>query len=201
MTSTDAIATTGVVAGTGVIAGTDPTAVITVDMGGTTTRAGVCRDGALLPGAVRFATPKPTPGGSIRDEHLDAVAGAVAQLRLAHPEIGDLGVAVGATDARPEALAKIELDTGGAKTAGVLEGAGTGAKRKVVVDQFDHRAGGALVFDGSKVAAAVRFPRFREGDARPGIGQIDPDKWVLLVRSHRDVVARLITADELRFEH
>lgn len=97
MTSTDAIATTGVVAGTGVIAGTDPTAVITVDMGGTTTRAGVCRDGALLPGAVRFATPKPTPGGSIRDEHLDAVAGAVAQLRLAHPEIGDLGVAVGAT--------------------------------------------------------------------------------------------------------
>ena len=28
---------------------------------------------------------------------MDAVAGAVAQLRLAHPEISDLGVAVGAT--------------------------------------------------------------------------------------------------------
>ncbi|MEJ3744881.1 ROK family protein [Actinomycetes bacterium KLBMP 9797] len=73
-------------------------ASICVDMGGTTTRIGVCAGGRLLPGTVRFATPKPPPGGSIRTEHLDRIADAVRRVRTAAPGPAyDVGLAVGAT--------------------------------------------------------------------------------------------------------
>ncbi|TDC86144.1 ROK family protein [Micromonospora sp. KC606] len=73
-------------------------ASICVDMGGTTTRIGVCVGGRLLPGPVRFATPKPPPGGSIRAEHLDRIADAVARVRSETPgRAREVGLAVGAT--------------------------------------------------------------------------------------------------------
>lgn len=69
--------------------------VICVDMGGTTTRVGRCAGDRLLPGTVRFPTPKPAPGGSVRESHVDQVAKVVEQVR------GDgdheVGLAVGAT--------------------------------------------------------------------------------------------------------
>ncbi|MFI9644286.1 ROK family protein [Micromonospora sp. NPDC051925] len=73
-------------------------AVICVDMGGTTTRIGVFANGRRLPGAVRIATPKPARGGSIRTEHLDQIADAVARVRFEAPGQGhEVGLAVGAT--------------------------------------------------------------------------------------------------------
>ncbi|MFY1583740.1 ROK family protein [Micromonospora sp. WMMD734] len=75
---------------------TDP--VICVDMGGTTTRIGAFAGGRRLTEVARFATPKPSPGGSIRDEHLDRIAGAVTRLRDATPgQLREVGIAVGAT--------------------------------------------------------------------------------------------------------
>jgi threonine dehydrogenase-like Zn-dependent dehydrogenase/predicted NBD/HSP70 family sugar kinase len=74
------------------------TAAICVDMGGTTTRVGVSGGERLLPGTVRFDTPKPAPGGSIRQAHLDRVAVAVERVRRAGPGgLREVGVAVGAT--------------------------------------------------------------------------------------------------------
>ncbi|MFY1701882.1 ROK family protein [Micromonospora sp. WMMA1923] len=76
---------------------TDTTSIC-VDMGGTTTRIGVCAEGRLLPGTVRFATPKPVAGSSIRDAHLDRIAEAVSRVRSATPvPTRAVGLAVGAT--------------------------------------------------------------------------------------------------------
>ncbi|MDG4765744.1 ROK family protein [Solwaraspora sp. WMMD406] len=70
------------------------TASIVVDIGGTTTRIGVHRDGALLPGTVRF----PTPKLGARDRHLDRIATEVDRLRASHPDrLRRVGVAIGAT--------------------------------------------------------------------------------------------------------
>jgi threonine dehydrogenase-like Zn-dependent dehydrogenase/predicted NBD/HSP70 family sugar kinase len=66
-------------------------AYIVVDMGGTTTRVGVWRDGALQPGVRRFPTPKDS------DAHLDAVAAVAEQFRAEDPALSTVGVAVGAT--------------------------------------------------------------------------------------------------------
>lgn len=73
--------------------------VICVDMGGTTTRIGRCAGGRLLPGTVRFATPKPGRGGSVREAHLDRVAALVEDMRRGAAAGGprDVGLAVGAT--------------------------------------------------------------------------------------------------------
>src|SRR6185295_19011454 len=68
---------------------------ICVDMGGTTTRVGLCEDERLLPGAVRFDTPRAASGESIRESHLDRIASVVEQLRRG--EVREVGVAVGAT--------------------------------------------------------------------------------------------------------
>lgn len=76
------------------------TADIVVDMGGTTTRMGVWHADRLLGDVVRFATPKPDGGASIRDRHLDEIAHQVARLRARHhPVVGmtAVGIAVGAT--------------------------------------------------------------------------------------------------------
>jgi predicted NBD/HSP70 family sugar kinase len=72
---------------------------ICVDMGGTTTRIGRCTGTALLPGAIRFDTPKPAGDSSLRDAHLDRIAGAVERLRCAEPDPRPraVGLAVGAT--------------------------------------------------------------------------------------------------------
>lgn len=72
---------------------------IVVDMGGTTTRVGVASNGRILDPPVRFATPRPTAGASVRDDHLDIVADEVRRQRLAHPHLrlGQIGVAIGAT--------------------------------------------------------------------------------------------------------
>ena len=74
--------------------------LIIVDMGGTTTRVGIysSRDG--LTDVVRFPTPSPVSGkdlDSVRESHLDLVAGAVEDLRPQHPAAADIGVALGAT--------------------------------------------------------------------------------------------------------
>jgi threonine dehydrogenase-like Zn-dependent dehydrogenase/predicted NBD/HSP70 family sugar kinase len=73
--------------------------VICVDMGGTTTRVATYDGQRVRPGAVRFPTPKPPPGGSVREEHLGRVAAAVERLRPARLDAGgyEVGVAVGAT--------------------------------------------------------------------------------------------------------
>ena len=64
---------------------------LVVDMGGTTTRVGVWRDGAVQPGVRRFPTPKDT------DAHLDAVAATVTAFQAEDPALRTVGVAVGAT--------------------------------------------------------------------------------------------------------
>ncbi len=76
-----------------------PTAAIVVDMGGTSTRVGVYHQEQLLAGTIRFATPKPAPGGSVREQHLDRIAAEADGLRLSHAglDLREVGVAVGAT--------------------------------------------------------------------------------------------------------
>jgi len=72
---------------------------ICVDMGGTTTRVGLCDGERLLPGTIRFPTPKSAAGESIRELHLDRVAEAVQQVRQAGADraVREVGVALGAT--------------------------------------------------------------------------------------------------------
>ncbi|MEN3306982.1 MAG: hypothetical protein V7603_3184 [Micromonosporaceae bacterium] len=72
---------------------------ICVDMGGTTTRVGRCAGELLLPGTVRFATPKPAGSGSIREAHLDQIANDVDRARRGarQPWPREVGLAVGAT--------------------------------------------------------------------------------------------------------
>jgi threonine dehydrogenase-like Zn-dependent dehydrogenase/predicted NBD/HSP70 family sugar kinase len=75
-----------------------PTAAIVVDMGGTTTRIGVYHQEQLLPGTIRFATPKPAPGRSVREQHLDLIATETDRLRSrAGLDLREVGVAAGAT--------------------------------------------------------------------------------------------------------
>lgn len=78
---------------------TSERASIVVDMGGTTTRIGVYAAGRLTADTVRFATPKPVDGGSVRERHLDLIAAEVERMRKRHPDpdITEVGVAVGAT--------------------------------------------------------------------------------------------------------
>ncbi|MCO5998095.1 ROK family protein [Actinoallomurus rhizosphaericola] len=77
---------------------TEPASIV-VDMGGTTTRVGAYRDGWLTGDTVRFATPKPAGGRSVREEHLDRIAAEVDRMRKRHPapDVREVGVAVGAT--------------------------------------------------------------------------------------------------------
>jgi threonine dehydrogenase-like Zn-dependent dehydrogenase/predicted NBD/HSP70 family sugar kinase len=79
--------------------GEDGRGAIVVDMGGTTTRVGHYRGGALAADPTRFDTPKPGPGGSVREAHLDLIAAEADRLRGAVGPAGRLpvGVAVGAT--------------------------------------------------------------------------------------------------------
>ena len=70
-----------------------------VDMGGTTTRIGLFHGLDLVTAPVRFATPKPAGGVSVRDAHLDRIADEIDLMRQRHPDLPfrEVGVAVGAT--------------------------------------------------------------------------------------------------------